>query len=161
VAKVTAVDVDLDAGTWTLDKWKNSKKQKGKKRVIYLVPEMLEMTRRLVALYPEGPLFRNQLGDPWTKPTLTARFRRLAERTGIEELTAYVVRHCYMTDALARGVPIAGVAELCGTSVQTIQKHYAHLDQKKEQMRQWASQAIAKNEAGLLAPPSAPPAASS
>ena len=73
VAKITAADVDLDVGTWTLIKWKNSKKQKGKKRVIYLVAEMFEMTRRLAKRHPEGSLFRNQIGHPWTRQALTAR----------------------------------------------------------------------------------------
>ncbi len=57
VCKVTAADVDLKAGTWTLSKWKNSKKQKGKKRTIYLTEGMLALTERLMEKHPEGALF--------------------------------------------------------------------------------------------------------
>jgi integrase len=145
VAKITAADVDLDKGTWTLRKWKNSKKKKGTpgaKRTIYLVPAMLEMTRRLVKEHPEGPLFRNSLGKPYSRQTITARFRRLGERLGIEGLTAYCLRHCYVSDALLHGVPAAMVAELCGTSIQTIEKHYRHLDVKHDALREAAVRAI-------------------
>jgi integrase len=142
VAKITAADVDLVKGTWTLRKWKNSRKKKGVKRTIYLVPEMVDMTRRLAAQYPEGPLFRNSIGKPWTRQTLTARFRALGERLEIGELTAYAVRHGYITDALARGVPAAVVAELCGTSIQTIEKHYRHLDVKHDVLRDAALKAV-------------------
>jgi integrase len=142
VAKVTAADVDLEKGTWTLAKWKNSRKQKGKKRVIFLVPEMLELTRKLVALHPEGPLFRNGIGTPWTRQALTARFRKLGETLGVEDLSAYAFRTAYITDALSRGVPVAVVAELCGTSIQTINKHYAKIDKKEDVLRDAARAAV-------------------
>jgi integrase len=142
VAKVTAADVDLEKGTWTLARWKNSRKQKGKKRVIYLVPEMLEMTRRLVERRPEGPIFRNRNGKPWTRQALTARFRALGEAVGIEDLTAYAVRHGFITDALARGVPVAVVAELCGTSIQTIERHYNHMNVKHDLLRDAMRKAV-------------------
>lgn len=143
VAKVTAANVDLEKGTWTLGRWKNSKKQKGKKRVIYLTEDMLQLTRRLVLKNPdEGPLFRNRIGKPWTRQALTARFRKLGEELGIEGLKAYHLRHCYISDALARGVPVAVVAELCGTSIQTINKHYSHIDKKQDVLREAARKAV-------------------
>ena len=142
VAKVTAADVDLEEGTWTLSRWKNTKKQKGKKRVIYLTEDMLQLTRRLVLKVPEGPLFRNRIDKPWTRQALTARFRKLGEELGIDGLKAYHVRHCYISDALARGVPVAVVAELCGTSIQTINKHYAHIDKKQDVLREAARKAV-------------------
>lgn len=135
VAKVTAADVDLLKGTWTLAKWKNRRKKKIK-RVIFLVPEMVEMSRRLIEQHPSGALFRNRLGAPWTRQALTARFRALGERLGIDGLMAYTFRHCWITDALARGVPAAVVAELCGTSIQTIERHYRHLDARQDVLRE-------------------------
>jgi integrase len=125
-----------------LAKWKNSKKLKGKKRTIYLVEPVLELMRKLVARYPEGPLFRNRIGKPWTRQALTARFRTLGEKLGIEGLTAYAFRTAYITDALSRGVPVAVVAELCGTSIQTINKHYAKIDKKRDVLRDAARLAV-------------------
>jgi integrase len=142
VAKVTAADVDLENGTWTLTKWKNARKKKGVKRVIYLTAPVLEMTKQLAQRHLEGPLYRNNNGNPWTRQALTARFRALGERLGIADLTAYCVRHCFISDALARGVPVAVVAELCGTSIQTIQKHYNHLNVKHDVLRDALRQAV-------------------
>jgi integrase len=142
VAKVTASNVNLELGTWTLEKWKNSRKQKGLKRTIYLTPSMLELTRRLMNQYPEGPLFRNTCGRAWTRQALTARFRALGERLGIENLMAYNIRHLFITDALARGIPVAVVAELCGTSIQTIQKHYNHMNVMHDVLREAARKAV-------------------
>jgi integrase len=142
ICKVTAADVNLENATWTLAKWKNSRKKKGVKRVIYLTDAMLELTKRLMAKYPEGPLFRNATGSKWSRQSITWRFRQLGQKLGIEGLTAYVVRHGFITDALARGVPVAVVAELCGTSIQTINRRYAHLDQKADVLREALRQAV-------------------
>jgi integrase len=142
LAKVTAADVDLEKGTMTMVRWKNSKKQKGKKRTIYLVEPILDLMRKLVARHPEGPLFRNQIGSPWTRQALTARFRKLAQVLGLPGLTAYAFRTAYITDALSRGVPVAVVAELCGTSIQTINKHYAKIDKKEDVLRDAARMAV-------------------
>ena len=142
IAKITASDTDLENGTWTLSKWKNSRKQKGKKRVVYLTEPMLELTRELVLRYPEGPLFRNRCGHPWTRQAITARFRALGERLGIPGLKAYHLRHAYITDALARGIPVAVVAELCGTSIQTIQNAYNKMDHKHDVLREAARKAV-------------------
>jgi integrase len=142
VAKMTAADVNLAEGTVTLAKWKNSRKQKGKKRVIFLVGPMLDLVRRLALQYPEGPLFRNRCGDPWTRQSLTARFRALGKRLEIAGLKAYHLRHAYISDALARGVPVAILAQLCGTSIQTIAKHYDKLNQMHDVLRDAAKKAI-------------------
>ena len=142
VCKVTAADVDLENGTWTLAKWKNSKKQKGKNRVIYLTEPMMDLTRRLMSKHAEGPLFRNNTNTPWSRQSITWRFRTLGEKLKIEGLTAYAVRHGFITDAMARGVPVAVVAELCGTSIQTIQKAYNHLNVKHDVLREAARKAV-------------------
>lgn len=142
LAKITAADVDLHAETATLAKWKNSRKQKGKKRVIFLVGPTLDLIRRLVQNYPEGPLFRNRSGKPWTRQALTARFRALGKSLKIDGLKAYYLRHAYISDALARGVPVAIVAQLCGTSIQTIAKHYDKLNQMHDVLRDAARKAV-------------------
>jgi integrase len=136
VCSVTAADVDLTKGTWTLAKWKNSRKQKGKKRVIFLSETMKELTRKLMVKNPEGPLFRNAVGAPWSRQTVTCRFRKLAKKLGLTQVTAYTFRHTAINDALVRGVPVAMVAELFGTSIQTISKSYAHIDQKHDALRE-------------------------
>jgi integrase len=142
VCQVTAADVDLGKRTWTLTKWKNSRKQKGKKRVIFLSQPMVELTRKLMARHAVGPLFRCQLGTPWSRQSITARFRKLSEKLGMEEVTAYTFRHTAISDALIRGVPLAVVAELFGTSIQTISRSYAHIDKREDVLLQAMEKAI-------------------
>ena len=36
-------------------------------RVVYLTDRALEIVKRLMLVYPEGPLFRNSDGEPWTE----------------------------------------------------------------------------------------------
>jgi integrase len=53
---------------------------KGKRspRIVYLTDKAIEITKRLAAKTPTGPIFRNRKGRPWTKDTLSRRFRVLA-----------------------------------------------------------------------------------
>lgn len=44
---------------------------------MYLTDRALEITRRLAACQPEGPLFRNTDGRPWHPYALNCRFGRL------------------------------------------------------------------------------------
>jgi integrase len=142
VCKVTAADVDLEKRTWTLVKWKNSKKQKGKKRVIFLSQPMVELTRKLMAKHPEGPLFRCSAGTPWSRQSITARFRGLSAKLGMADVTAYTFRHTAISDALIRGVPVAVCAELFGTSIQTISRVYAHIDKREDVLLQAMEKAV-------------------
>src|SRR5262249_27161225 len=142
VCRVTAADVDLERATWTLSKWKNSRKQKGRKRVIYLTPPLVALTRRLIEKYPEGPLFRGQRGKPFLRQSVTWRFRGLREKLGIDGLSAYTFRHSYITECLAKGMSASIVAELVGSSVNTINKYYDHLDQKGDVLREAALKAV-------------------
>ena len=142
VCSVTAADVDLEKGTWTLAKWKNARKQKGKKRVVFLSEDMKALTKRLAEKHPAGPLFRCQTGTPWTRQTVTCRFRKLTKKLGLEGVTSYTYRHTALNDALVRGVPVAMVAELYGTSIQTISKSYSHLDQKEDALREAMKRAM-------------------
>jgi integrase len=142
VAAVTATDVDLDAGTWTLKRHKTVKKTK-RPRVVFLTRDMVELSRKLMAQHPEGPLFRNQRARPWTKNAIRCRFRRLRKKAGVApSIVAYAYRHTFATAGLESGVPLATVAELLGhTSTKMVSEHYGHLDQRADHLRDAARQA--------------------
>jgi integrase len=57
---------------------------KGKKRyrVVYLNDAALQIVRRLALEHPEGPLFRNSDGEPWTAWAVNCRFGRLQASVG-------------------------------------------------------------------------------
>jgi integrase len=142
VATVTAADVDLGTGLWVLTKHKTAKKT-GRPRIVYLCPEALELTRELVARHPEGPLFRNSRGKPWTRNAVRIRFRNLRKKhPTLKGVIAYAYRHSFTTNALENGVGVAQVAELLGhTDTQMVMRHYSHLNQRVTHMREQAARA--------------------
>lgn len=51
-------------------------------RVIYLTDEALAITHKLMLRHPEGNLFCNSQGKPWTADTVNCAFDRVRERMG-------------------------------------------------------------------------------
>jgi integrase len=143
VARVTAADVNLELGVWVLRKHKTAGKTR-KPRTIYLTPRLLEITKELMAKYPDGPLFRGPRGDrPFTKRGICSRFWRLRQKLPhLKDAIAYAYRASFTTDALVNGVGVAQVAELLGhTSTDMVMKHYSHIRQQTEYMREVAKKA--------------------
>jgi len=143
-AKLEAKSVDLDVGVWTLADHKTAKKT-GKPRVIYLTPAMTELSSKLVARHPSGPLFRNgRTGRPFSRNAIRIRFMRLrAKLPELAGVTAYTYRHSFATDALENGVGIAQVAELLGhTSTDMVMKHYSKLSRRVQHLRDMATRAV-------------------
>lgn len=130
-AKVEARDVDPDAGTWTISFKGNAR------RTIYLTPALVEICRRLMVEHPAGPIFRNSAGKPWTRGCYGDRMRALRRRLGLgEDVTTYLLRHAFATDALDRGVPDATVAELLGhKGTDILHKFYSKLREKNQHLR--------------------------
>ncbi len=112
-----------------------------KPRVINLNDQALAMLRSLISQYPSGPLFRNTAGRPWTRYAVNCATIKARKKAGLEDglAVAYAMRHQYITDALAKGVPIAVIAEMTGTSAEMIAKHYSHISEKKSLFMQAAN----------------------
>jgi integrase len=161
VMRVTARHVSPDGGLWVFDEHKTD--HTGQARVVYLTPQMQELTRKLIGLYPEGPLFRstrrfNGVRRPWTPNGIRCRFKRLREKVralreqlpperrhevpDLSGLTAYVLRHTYTTQALGNGLSTPVVATLLGhRSTKMIDEHYNHLDQEADRLKEAARRA--------------------
>jgi integrase len=159
VRKVTADNVNLELGIWLLKNHKTQKKT-GLPRVVYLTPTMIELCRKLVALWPTGPIFRGPKragSKPFSQNGLRCRFRRLRQKLPqLQGVTSYTVRHSYITDALARGVPVATVAELAGHhDLKMIEQYYAHLTEKREHLSDAARRATGCGAAPVAHPPAA------
>lgn len=143
VARVTAADVNLELGLWVLPRHKTAKKT-GRSRVVYLTPAMVELTKRLMVAFPEGPLFRGPRGKkPFTANGIRCRFRRLRTKNPqLAGVVAAAYRASFATDALENGVGIAQVAELLGhTDTTMVMKHYSLLSQRVEHLRDMAKKA--------------------
>lgn len=112
-------------------------------RVIYLVPAALAILKRLVKKHPEGALFRNSKGRPWTKDAIKCRLTRISEKVGFRVI-AYGARHSWATQALTEGgVDPISVAHLMGHRDPTmVSRVYSHLSKNPSFLRQQASKAI-------------------
>ena len=103
---------------------------KGKKRsrVIILNAVALAIIKRLALKYPEGKLFRNRLGNPWTSDAFNCRCATLRETLGFDTIFPYAVRHTFITDMLIAGIDAISLAELVGHKDATmILKVYQHV----------------------------------
>jgi site-specific recombinase XerD len=115
----------------------------------YLTPAVVELSRKLVGMYPEGPLFRGPRSKRgFTRNGVRCRFRNLRARLPhLRGVIAYAYRHSFATDALTRGVGIAQVADLLGhTSTDVVMRHYQHLRERTDHLRQAAVRATGGNQ---------------
>ena len=78
--RVEARHVDLQNRRWVFPK--SESKTKRLSRVVYLSDVAFEITQRLVARYPQGQIFRNSNGKPWTTFAVNCAFARLRIRLG-------------------------------------------------------------------------------
>jgi len=143
VRKVTAAHVNLELGVWVFKDHKTAKRT-GKPRIIYLNEAMVELTRKLVEKYPEGPLFRGPRSKRgFTRSGIRCRFKRLREKLPhLKGVISYTARHSFATQALVNGVGLAHVAELMGhVDTSMVSQHYAHLAGNVKTMREAASKA--------------------
>lgn len=149
VGRVTAADVDLLQGLWILKKHKTATKT-GKPRLVHLCPEALTLTQALMAKNPDGPLFLNSRGVPWTRNAVRIRFRRLRKKHPLlKGVVAYTYRGSFATDALEAGIPDASVAALLGhTNTNTLHKFYNRLSSRTGHLKDAAEKATKKPAAG-------------
>jgi integrase len=127
--RMTARNLELDEAARVARIRGKTTAKTGKLRVIYMSDRATEIVRRLAAKHPKGLLFRNEDGNEWTKSAINCQMIRLRRRTGLgKEAVAYALRHHWITDALAKGVPIKTVAQLAGhSSTAMIDRVYSHL----------------------------------
>jgi integrase len=76
---------------------------------------------------PAAPLFARADGKPWDKDAWKKPLKAAATAAGLDAaVTAYTLRHSVITDLVTGGLDLLTVAQLSGTSVLMIEKHYGH-----------------------------------
>lgn len=135
-AGVEARHFDPRAGTWTIEGKTTSRT--GRMRVVYLPPRVIATCKRLAALNPTGPIYRNSAGSPWDSRSYGKHVRRIRKAAGVgPEVVACALRHLFATDALENGVPMATVSELLGHSgTAMVSKYYSHLSDRSAHLRE-------------------------
>ncbi len=96
----------------------------------------LALPKHLVEFFSEvakdklavAPLIDRANGKPWARDAWKKPVKAAAVAAGLpRETTAYTLRHCVITDLVSAGTPLLTVAQMSGTSVAMIEKHYGHL----------------------------------
>lgn len=77
---------------------------------------------------PLAPLLSQANGRAWNKDAWKKPIKIAIRNAGLPNgATAYTLRHSVITDLIRAGLPILTVAQLSGTSVNMIERHYGHL----------------------------------
>lgn len=77
---------------------------------------------------PNASIFTRAVGEPWNKDAWKYPIKDAVKAAGLPLATsAYTLRHSVITDIIRARLPILTVAQLSGTSVAMIEKHYGHL----------------------------------
>lgn len=139
IRKIEARQYDCERGLIVLqvDEHKTGAKTQ-RKRIIYLTEASKEIVERLIASHKDGPIFCDEVGKPWTRHTISSRFRTLYRR-GLPRISIYALRHTYVTRGLAKGLSDSMVAELAGHSDPSmVQRVYGHLVEEVDAVREAA-----------------------
>lgn len=123
---------DFDSRTATL---KIGVDKAGKDRRILLPAVTVALVKTQArGKLPAAPLFARADGSAWNRYAWRGPIKAAVRAVGLpEDVSAYALRHSTITDLIAAGVPTLTVAQLSGTSVAMIERHYGHLRQKQAQ----------------------------
>lgn len=77
---------------------------------------------------PAAPIFARAGGEAWNKDAWKYPVKEAVKAAGLPvSASAYTLRHSVITDLIRARLPILTVAQLSGTSVAMIERHYGHL----------------------------------
>jgi len=102
------------------------------------VPErLLPVLKRHALAHPDGKIFRNEDGNPWSHCALNCRLQRVKKKFPNFRFTWYSGRHTKATDLLENGASTGAVASLLGHRDPTVvRKFYGrHIEKRREHLR--------------------------
>ncbi len=128
---VEARHLDTDTKEWKFSK-QESKGRQVRRVVPVSHPLALQICRKLAMRYPEGPIFRNSDGKPWTNYAVACRCTRLSAKLGFR-VFAYAIRHTFASDAIIAGVDLITIARIMGHADLTmLNRIYQHVMKDRE-----------------------------
>lgn len=81
----------------------------------------------------DEPLLTRDDGKQWTRFDWRDGFKEARQTAKLgDDVCAYTLRHCAITEMVVAGIDILTVARLSGTSIAMIERHYGHL--RKDQI---------------------------
>lgn len=124
LASLTCGDFDHRLNVLSIGKDKAGQDRK------IMVPDAIAQlfSKRSVVADPSAPLLARADGLAWGKDSWKWPLKDAAKKAGLPEATtAYTLRHSIITDLVHSGLDLLTVAQISGTSVAMIEKHYGHL----------------------------------
>lgn len=124
LASLTAEDFETRTRTLTIGKDKNDN------------PRQISLPKAIADFFaaqvegkpPTAPIFARYSGDAWNKDSWKHPIKAGVREANLPDAaSAYTLRHSVITDLIRVRLPILTVAQLSGTSVAMIEKHYGHL----------------------------------
>lgn len=104
-------------------------------RVVPVRGDALEILQRRSASHSrhaDGHVFTGAGGGPVATAYVTKQIQKLALAAGIEKnVVDYSLRHGYGTALAQAGVPLWDIANLMGTSIRMVEKHYGHYEPRR------------------------------
>jgi integrase len=141
--------VKSDSWLFPVDESKCGEKTQ-RERVVYLNADALAVTQRaLLRAGGSGRLFRNRKDKPFTTAWINSKFRRISKKVKFR-VTAYYLRHTWITTALLNDVSPQKVAALAGHSVAMTQNIYNHLHLNRGAMKDALRQATGQASSGKI-----------
>jgi integrase len=118
-------------------------KGKRQNRIVHLSHIAFEICQRLALKYPDGPIFRNSEGNPWSTAALDGRFDRISSRLGFK-VVPYSLRHLFITEAIIHDVDLQSIATIVGhADLKMISRVYQHLNRRGDHLKRALQKAIA------------------
>lgn len=133
---------------WVLDQHKTAYKAR-KPRVIYLTAPMKKLMAvlRRRAKPSDTHVFLNGRGKPWSDTAIKQRVQRLKNnKLGLaDDVSLYLLRHAFGTNAVINGVDVATVATLMGhASLDMVSRVYVHLADQHQHLEDAVVRATSK-----------------
>lgn len=128
LAELVAGDFDARRGELVIGKDKA-----GEGRAILVEGETLAMLKAQSRLkLPAAPLFARADGAAWKSYMWKDAIKAAAKKAKLPDgVVAYTLRHSTITDLVQGGLDLLTVAQVSGTSVAMIEKHYGHLQRNR------------------------------
>lgn len=132
LARATVADYDARSATLALWSMKGRPAIKRARSVpLKALPGALALLQRLAkGKLPAAPLWTRADGLAWQHSDHDELVRAAAQAAGMPGVTAYSLRHTFITDAVGSGAPVDTVGRVVGTSAAMIEKTYGKLVQE-------------------------------
>ena len=102
-------------------------KGKGERRITLPPTTLAFFVAQTKDKMPSAPLFTRADGVAWNKDSWKKPIKAAVKLAGLpDSTTAYTLRHSIITELVTGGLDLLTVAQLSGTSVAMIEKHYGH-----------------------------------